>query len=73
MMSMTSAPLSSSQDHPRPAKPPPRARRLVLLPAAQESGRGDELVRRYRLARLRLEPRETRGDERFAHLKTFHD
>ena len=73
MMSMTSAPLSSSQDHSRPAEPPPRARRLVLLPSAEESGRGDELVRRYRLARLRLEPRETRGDERFAHLKTFHD
>ena len=71
MLSMTSAPLRSSQDRPRAATPP-RARRLVLLPA-QESGRGDELVRRYRLARLRLEPRETRGDERFAHLKTFHD
>jgi len=73
MLSMTSAPLSSSQRHPRAAEPPPpRARRLVLLPA-QESGRGDELVRRYRLARLRLEPRETRGDDRFAHLKASHD
>jgi hypothetical protein len=73
MSSMTSAPLTGPPDPPRAAKPPPRARRLVLLPAAQESGRGDELVRRYRLARLRLEPRETRGDERFAHLRTFHD
>jgi hypothetical protein len=72
MMSMTSLPLSSSQPPPRAAEPPPRARRLVLLPA-QESGRGDELVRRYRLARLRLEPRETRGDERFTHLKHSHD
>jgi hypothetical protein len=72
MSSMTSAPLTGPPDPPRAAKPP-RARRLVLLPAAQESGRGDELVRRYRLARLRLEPRETRGDERFAHLRTFHD
>ena len=32
-------------------------RRLVLVPApATASGRGDELVRRYRLARLRLTP-----------------
>ena len=81
MMSMTSLPLSSSQPRSAslrssPATPrgaePPRAPRLVLLPA-QESGRGDELVRRYRLARLRLEPRETRGDERFTHLKHSHD
>jgi hypothetical protein len=42
----------------------------VLVPAA---GRDDELVRRYRLARLRLEPREVRGDERFAHLRHAHD
>ena len=74
MLSMTSAPFSGAQHRARPdAKPPPRASRLVLLPSAEESGRGDELVRRYRLARLRLEPRETRGDERFAHLKHFHD
>ena len=51
-------------------KGPPSARRLVLVPA---TGRGDELVRRYRLARLRLEPRETTGDLRFAHLKHPHD
>jgi hypothetical protein len=50
--------------------PAPAARRLVLVPA---SGRGDELVRRYRLARLRLEPRETTGDQRFAHLKRSYD
>jgi len=72
MLSMTSLPRSSSQPRSRPAEPPPRARRLVLLPA-QESGRGDELVRRYRLARLRLEPRDTRGDERFTHLRHSHD
>jgi hypothetical protein len=42
----------------------------VLVPA---SGRGDELVRRYRLARMRLEPREVRGEERFAHLRHRHD
>jgi hypothetical protein len=70
MLSMTSS-AASPQVHPRPAKaPPPRARRLVLVPAA---ARDDELVRRYRLARLRLEPREVRGDERFAHLKRAHD
>jgi hypothetical protein len=68
---MTSTAFSQSQLHPRPAKaPPPPARRLVLVPA---SGRGDDLVRRYRLARLRLEPREVRGDERFAHLKRSYD
>ncbi len=70
---MTSAPFSDAQRRSRPSDPPRAARRLVLLPATQESGRGDELVRRYRLARLRLEPRETRGAERFAHLKSFHD
>jgi len=72
---MTSAPLTSTstQRHPRPAKPPPRACRLVLVAAGESSGRGDELIRRYRLARLRLEPREVRGDERFAHLKQSHD
>jgi hypothetical protein len=70
---MTSLAHTGSQVHPRPAKappPPPSARRLVLVPAA---GRGDELVRRYRLARLRLEPREVRGDERFAHLRRSYD
>jgi hypothetical protein len=35
----------------------PQIRRLVLVPATA-SGRGDELVRRYRLARLRLAGRE---------------
>ena len=52
---------------------PRSARRVVLVPSAQRTGRGDELIRRYRLARLRLEPREVRGDERFAHLKQSHD
>ena len=63
MLVMTSAAATS------PASPPP-ARRLVLVPAA---GRDDEHVRRYRLARLRLETRETRSDQRFAHLKHPHD
>ena len=73
MLLMNSASLpATSQDRPRPsAKAPPRARRLVLVPAAE--GRDDELVRRYRLARLRLESRDTHGEERFAHLKHFHD
>jgi hypothetical protein len=74
MLSMSTSAIPTNTDRPRAtAKAPPRARRLVLVPASQASGRGDELVRRYRLARLRLEARETLGDERFAHLKTFHD
>ena len=36
---------------------PQQIRRLVLVPATA-SGRGDELVRRYRLARIRLAGRE---------------
>ena len=67
MLAMNSLPAVS---HPS-SKAPPRARRLVLVPTS--AGRDDELVRRYRLARLRLEARTTRGDERFAHLKRFHD
>ena len=38
----------------------PQIRRLVLVPAtAPASGRDDELIRRYRLARLRLAGRES--------------
>ena len=71
MLPMTSTALPSSQLRAgHTTGDPPVARRLVLVPA---SGRGDELVRRYRLARLRLEPRETRGDQRFAHLKRTYD
>jgi len=74
MLSMTSPAHIGRQDHPRPEKAPPpserTARRLVLVAA---DGRDDELVRRYRLARLRLEPREVRGPERFAHLSRAHD
>ena len=72
MLAMTSAALPASQLRSRSSAkspPAPAARRLVLVPAS----RGDELVRRYRLARLRLEPRETTGDARFAHLKHPHD
>jgi ribosomal protein S14 len=45
-------------------------RRLVLVPA---SGRSDGTVRRFRLARLRLEDREVARAERFAHLRAAHD
>ena len=45
-------------------------RRLALVPTA---GRGDAAVRRYRLARLRLEDREVARAERFSHLKRYHD
>ena len=76
MLSMTSAARSDRPRHGAADIPPPRARaarRLVLVPSEPRSGRGDEMVRRYRLARLRLEPRQARGEERFAHLKNFHD
>jgi hypothetical protein len=55
------------------ALPAPRTapvRRLVLVPAG---GRSDATVRRFRLARLRLEDREVARAERFAHLKRMHD
>jgi hypothetical protein len=74
---MTSAAIPANQVRPThtTGDPPPApvARRLVLVPA---DGRGDELVRRYRLARLRLEPRADAAPptpQRFAHLKQFHD
>jgi hypothetical protein len=73
MLVMTSAPLTENRHRPPASTSPPGARRLVLVPASPRSGRDDELVRRYRMARLRLEPRELRGEERFAHLKQFHD
>ena len=73
MLPMTTAAIPAEQvrpSHTTGDPPAPAARRLVLVPA---SGRGDELVRRYRLARLRLEPRETRGEQRFEHLKRSYD
>ncbi len=73
MLAMTSAALPNSDPGRHSSTGPPTARRLFLVPAGESNGRGDELVRRYRLARLRLEPRETRGADRFAHLKQFHD
>ena len=70
MLPMTSTAAQLRPDHTTGDPPAPVARRLVLVPA---TGRGDELVRRYRLARLRVEGRETRGSDRFAHLKHRHD
>lgn len=45
-------------------------RRLALVPTF---GRGDAAVKRFRLARLRLEDREVARAERFAHLKRSHE
>ncbi len=45
-------------------------RRLALVPT---NGRSPAAVRRYRIARLRLEDREVARAERFAHLKRTHD
>jgi len=44
--------------HMTPSPTAPPVRRVVLVPSAATSSRGDELVRRYRLARLRLASRE---------------
>ena len=70
MLVMNSTALSHQQPSSRPASNGPPARRLVLVPA---QGRGDELVRRYRLARLKLEAHDVPREERFAHLKASHD
>jgi hypothetical protein len=48
-------------------------RRLILVPASPRADRGDAAVRRYRLARLRLEGREVDRAQRFEHLKRTHD
>ena len=60
---------------PRMTAPAPaiKTARLVLVPAAPPSGRGDASVRRYRLARLRLEGREVPREQRFAHVKRSYD
>ena len=51
----------------------PAFSRLVLLGPA--SGARDAKVRRYRLARLKLEGNDARprGESRFAHLKRVYD
>jgi len=48
-------------------------RRLVLVPAEPRAGRSDVSVRRYRLARLRLEGRDVPPAERFAHCRRSYD
>ena len=48
----------------------PPVRRLALVPT---DGRSKDSVRRFRLARLRLEDREVARAERFAHLARAHD
>ncbi|HKH18016.1 MAG TPA: hypothetical protein VKA57_10855 [Solirubrobacteraceae bacterium] len=55
------------------ATAPAPARRLVLVPAAPRAGRDDATVRRYRLARLRLERRDVPAAERFEHCKRSYD
>jgi hypothetical protein len=52
------------------ARTTPPVRRLTLV---RTDGRSDAAVRRFRLARLRLEDREVSRAERFAHLKRAHD
>jgi hypothetical protein len=54
----------------QPAGTGATVRRLVLVPAG---GRSAGAVRRFRLARLRLEDREVARTERFAHLTRVHD
>jgi hypothetical protein len=54
-----------------PASSTPR--RLVLVPAAARSRPADPRLRRYRLARIRLEDRDVTRAERFTHLKHSHD
>jgi hypothetical protein len=48
-------------------------RRLILVPASPRADRGDATVRRYRIARLRLEGREVSRSERFDHVKRSYD
>jgi hypothetical protein len=52
---------------------PSAARRLVLVPAAPRADRSDAAVRRYRLARLRLEGRDVPRSERLDHLRRTYD
>ena len=49
------------------------ARRLILVPAGPRAERGDDMVRRFRLARLRLEGRPVSHEQRFDHVKRSYD
>jgi hypothetical protein len=55
------------------SSPTAATRRLVLVPAAPRTERGDGLVRRYRLARLRLEGREVARERRFERARPSYD
>jgi hypothetical protein len=59
--------------HMTPPAATPTTRRLVLVPAAPRTDRSDAGLRRYRLARLRLEGRDVPASERFAHCKRSYD
>jgi hypothetical protein len=48
-------------------------RRLVLVPSVPRTERGDGIVRRYRLARLRLEGREVAREQRSDHSTRSYD
>ncbi len=48
-------------------------RRLVLVPAEQPPGRSAAAVRRFRLAKLRLEDRDVPRAERFDHCRRSYD
>ena len=58
---------------PTATRSPPPGCPSAGSPWCPTSGRTDAAVRRYRLARLRLEDREVARAERFAHLKRAHD
>ena len=51
------------------------ARRVLLVPAApRKTGSGRETaIKRFRLARLSVEPRDATGPGRFDHLKRSYD
>jgi hypothetical protein len=55
------------------SSPAGATRRLILVPSGPSSSRGDEMVRRYRLARLRLEGRPVGKEERFEHVRRSYD
>ncbi len=55
------------------SSPAAASRRLVLVPAAPRTERGEGLVRRYRLARLRVEGRDVAREHRFDHSKRSYD
>jgi hypothetical protein len=53
--------------------PSTATRRLILVPASPRADRGDATIRRYRIARLRLEGRDVSRAERFDHVKRSYD